>query len=362
MASIQEPASPHPDDADPLTPADQDQAAEAGRNLRNGLISLIVLIVLVIGLCLAIPGLDGVADVITSMPGWLIAVAIGFEILSCLGYVVAFLQVFERAPIRWGARVALTELAFGTAVSLGGAGSLAVGAWLLRERGVPTARIAERSAVLFLLTSAVNVITLTLAGFGLWLGLLPGPRNPLLSLVPGLVGLIVFVFFLALPRLSEHYARRRPKGRLRVLMIGTADSVRATRRLLFTPDWRLAGAFAFLWCDIAVLWVCFGATGHDPPLAVVVLAYQIGYLSNLIPIPGNIGVLDGSVVGLFVLYGISATKATAATIVYHAIALWIPAMWGTIAFIILRRTRNRPISPRPSRADRRAARRAGRGA
>ena len=83
------------------------------------------------------------------------------------------------------------------------------------------------------------------------------------------------------------------------------------------------------------------------------LAYQIGYLSNLIPVPGNIGVLDGSMVGMFVLYGVSATLATAATVVYHAIALWVPAMWGTIAFIILRRTRHEPITLRPPREVRR---------
>ena len=350
VASSEETQVADPDDADPLTVGDERQAAEASRNLRNGLISLVVLILVVACLVLAVPGLHGVAVVITHMPVGLIAAAIGFEILSCLGYVVAFLQVFERAPIRWGARVALTELAFGTAVSLGGAGSLAVGAWLLRERGVPPARIAERSAVLFLLTSAVNVVTLMLAGFSLWLGLLPGPRNALLSLVPGLVGLTVFLLFLALPRISEYYADRRPQGKLRALLLGTAESIRDTRKLLFTPDWRLFGAFGFLWFDIAVLWVCFEATGHVPPLAVIVLAYQIGYLSNLIPIPGGIGALDGSFVGLFVLYGVGATTATAATVVYHAIALWIPAMWGTIAFIILRRTKSRPLTPRVPRS------------
>ncbi|MDQ6774857.1 MAG: flippase-like domain-containing protein [Actinomycetota bacterium] len=344
------------DGAGPLTAADQKQAAEAGRNLRNGMITLVVLVVLVVGLLLAVPGLHGVGKVVANMRvGW-VALAIGFEILSCVSYIIAFLQVFERAPIRWGARVAMTELAFGTAVSLGGAGSLAIGAWLLRERGVPAARIAERSAVLFLLTSAVNILTLTLAGFGLWLGVLPGPRNPLLSLVPGLIGLSVFTFFLALPAISEHYAKHRQEGHLRVLLLGTAASVRATRTLLFTPDWRLVGAFGFLWFDIAVLWACFQATGHAPPLAALVLAYQIGYLSNLIPIPGGIGILDGSFVGLFVLYGVSATAATAATVVYHAIALWVPATWGTIAFIILRRTRHRPVTPRPTRAERAAER------
>jgi hypothetical protein len=43
------------------------------------------------------------------------------------------LQVFERAPLRLGAQVALSAEAFGAAVSLGGAGSVAVGAWLMVE-------------------------------------------------------------------------------------------------------------------------------------------------------------------------------------------------------------------------------------
>ncbi len=108
---------------------------------------------------------------------------------------------------------------------------------------------------------------------------------------------------------------------------------------------------------------CFAAAGPVPPLAVVVLAYQIGYLSNVIPVPGGIGVLDGSLVGMFALYGgTAASLATAATVVYHAISLWVPALWGTVAFLILRRTRGRPIKLRPPRAERRRLRRAARSA
>jgi hypothetical protein len=66
----------------------------------------------------------------------------------------------------------------------------------------------------------------------------------------------------------------------------------------------------------------------------------------------DIGVLDGSFVGLLVLYGVRATPAAAATLVYHAIALWIPAMWGTTAFMILRRRRGEPLRLRPPRAER----------
>ncbi|HEY1566467.1 MAG TPA: lysylphosphatidylglycerol synthase transmembrane domain-containing protein [Solirubrobacteraceae bacterium] len=329
---------------------------DPGRSLWRGLISLAILVALVVSLLLAVPGLHGVGNEVADMRlGWVL-VAVALEILSCVGYVIAFLQVFDRAPVRFGARVALSELAFGAAVSLGGAGSIAVGAWLLVDRGGNPARIAERSAVLFLLTSAINVLTLVLAGLGLWLGVLPGPRDPLLSLVPAVVGIAVIVLFLALPAITDRFVAKRAPGRVRTLLTEFAGTIRSTRDLLRTPDWRIIGAIAFLWCDIGVLAACFAAAGPVPPLATIVLAYQIGYLSNIIPIPGNIGVLDGSLVGMFAIYGTSATIATAATIVYHAIALWVPAMWGTVAFIILRRTRHEPVTLRPPRDVRRQRR------
>jgi uncharacterized membrane protein YbhN (UPF0104 family) len=352
------PGDPEPP-GDPERPADPGPGrddTDPGRSLWRGLLSLAILLALVVSLLLAVPGLHGVAhDVANMHPGWL-AVAVVLEILSCLGYVLAFLQVFDRAPLRFGARVALSELAFGAAVSLGGAGSIAVGAWLLVERGANPARVAERSAVLFLLTSAINVVTLVLAGLGLFLGILPGPSNPLLSLLPAAVGIVVLVLFLSLPWISDRLTSRWDAGRARTLVAEFALTIRQTRQLLSTPDWRIVGAIAFLWCDIGVLAACFAAAGKVPPLAAIVLAYQIGYLSNLIPVPGNVGVLDGSLVGMFVLYGTVATLSTAATVVYHAIALWIPAMWGTIAFIILRRTRNEPITLRPPREVRRRRR------
>src|SRR6185437_10356237 len=358
-AGADEPRALGDDPERPLVPATANRGRDdedPGRSLWRGLISLVILVALVVSLLLAVPGLHGVGDAVAGMQaGWLL-LAVALEILSCLGYVIAFLQVFDRVPLRLGARVALSELAFGAAVSLGGAGSVAVGAWLLVERGGSPARVAQRSAVLFMLTSAVNVVTLVLAGFGLWTGLLPGPSNPWLSLVPALVGTAVLVLFLALPSITDRFVANRAPGRVRTVLTEFASSIRDTRRLLSTPDWRIIGAIAFLWCDIGVLAACFAAAGPVPPLATIVLAYQIGYLSNLIPIPGNIGVLDGSLVGMFVLYGTSATIATAATLVYHAIALWIPAMWGTIAFIILRRTRNEPITLRPPREVRRQRR------
>jgi uncharacterized membrane protein YbhN (UPF0104 family) len=337
---------------EPQNPSESDQA----RRLRNGLVSLAILLALIVGLLLAVPGLHHVGHIVAHMsPGW-VAGGVGLEILSCLGYVLIFLTVFDRAPIVFGARVALTEMAFGAAVSLGGAGSIAVGAWLLRERGVPSGRIAERSAILFLLTSAINLLTLAGVGLAMGIGILPGPRNPLLTLLPAGVCVAGLAFFLALPRLTERRAQTHPQGRLATLLHGTATTIRATRHALLRPEWRLLGAVAYLWCDIGVLWACFQAIGHTPPIGVIVLSYQIGYLANVLPIPGNIGVLEGSFVGMLALYGVNAAPATAAAVVYHAIALWIPAIWGTFGFIRLRRSRE-PLTPRLTREEREALRR-----
>ena len=327
-------------------------AADHTRRLRNGLISLAILVALVVGLLLAVPGLHGVSDTVVDMaPPW-IGAAIVLEILSCVGFVLIFLTVFDRAPFRFGARVALSEMAFGAAVSLGGAGSIAVGAWLMVERGIPSGHVAQRSAVLFLLTSAINLFTLAAFGLLLGLGVLPGPTNPLLTLVPAGVALATFVFFLGVPRVTERVARARGGGRLATLLEGTASSIRDTFAILRRPSWRLLGAVGYLWFDIGVLWACFEATGHTPPIAVIVLSYQIGYLANVLPIPGNIGVLEGSFVGMLVLYHVHATTATAAAVVYHAIALWIPALCGTVAFLRLRHSGHEPLVLRPPRAER----------
>ncbi len=333
---------------------------DPSRRLRHGLIALVLLIAMVAGLGLAVPGLHKVGDTVADMSGGWIAIGVALEILSCLGYVLAFLQVFDRAPIRFGARVALSELAFNAAVSLGGAGSVAVGGWLLVERGAPVGRVAERSAVLFLLTSAINVITLAVSGLVLFTGIVPGPSNALLSLLPGLIGALVFIAFLLLPALIERQWVQRMPHKVRVTLETTAQSIRDTWMLLRRPDWRLIGAIGYLWADIGTLVACFAAAGRVPPLAPIVLAYQIAYLSNLIPVPGGIGVLDGSMVGMLVLYGVSAGTAAAATVVYHAISLWIPAMWGTVAFILLRRSGKAPLQLRPPRAERRLFRRGAR--
>ena len=80
--------------------------------------------------------------------------------------------------------------------------------------------------------------------------------------MPAAVGIAILAFFLALPRLPELAAANRAPGRIQTLLTTTTESVRDARDLPFKRDWRIVGAFAYLWCDIAVLAACFAATGH----------------------------------------------------------------------------------------------------
>ena len=97
------------------------------RQLWRNLLVLLVAIAVVVGLLKAVPGLRGVGRTLSRIsPGWLV-LAVVLEILSCLGYVIAFQQVFRRVPQRTAAGVAWSELAFQTVFPAGGAGGLAFG-------------------------------------------------------------------------------------------------------------------------------------------------------------------------------------------------------------------------------------------
>jgi uncharacterized membrane protein YbhN (UPF0104 family) len=120
---------------------------------------------------------------------------------------------------------------------------------------------------------------------------------------------------------------------LRGITAGVED---AERTALRRPSWRLAGAVGYLGFDIAVLWVCLRAFGINPSVPALVLAYNLGYLANALPIPGGIGVLDAGLTGALALYGVAPAHAAGAVLVYHAIALWVPGLGGLFAYLRLR--------------------------
>ena len=183
-----------------------------------------------------------------------------------MGYVLAFQGIFKEIPARFAALVATAEQAFGAVVPVGGAGGIAAGSWLLSRAGLPLGAIAERSAVLFLLTSATNVVTLVLAGAGLAIGVIAGPA-PRAQCGTCWRGLAVLILFVGVARCAPGRTGTSSILRSRVLR-AIAGASATTARVIRRPGWRLAvGALTYLFCDIAVLWLAIYALGYEVPVA-----------------------------------------------------------------------------------------------
>lgn len=330
-----------------VTKTDLDLPEELHR--RRPVRSLLILGGVIVGVIVAVTVLPGLASLRTrfahaSAP-WL-GLAGAFEVLSSLSYVAVFRSVFcRRMTLRLSYQIGMSELAATALLPAGGAGGLALGAWALRRGGMPVAHIARRTVAFFLLTSLANFSAVVVVGLGLAAGLFPGRASLALTLGPAVAAGLTILAVLLAERLVAG-ARRRAAGRggtgasrfargSAALADGISESVLLVRG---GDVVLLAGSLGYMAFDILVLWACFRAFGPAPPMAIVWIAYLIGALGGLLPLPGGIGGIDIGTIGTLVLYGVPVAAATAAVLAYRAIALWVPASLGTVTFLQLRRT------------------------
>jgi uncharacterized protein (TIRG00374 family) len=312
----------------------------------------IVAVLAVVGLILVLaPGLGSVRELLTqARPEW-VALAVAFEALSCVSYVLMFRPVFcQSMPWRTSWEIGLSELGVGSIVPASGAGGLALGAWILREGGMPSERIARRSVAFFLIKSSVNFIAVAGLGTLMAVGLLGPDLSPWLTVVPAAGALLVIGAVLLIPRFGlgaplpadARRTRRATREVRKALVGGTREAVQIVRsRNLLV----IAGSLGYWAWDNAVLWAAFHAFGHSPPVTVILMGYLIGQLGGLLPLPGGLGGIDGGLIGTLIVYGAPAAATAAAVLVYRVILFWLPLLAGTVAFISLRRGLNRPDRP-----------------
>jgi uncharacterized membrane protein YbhN (UPF0104 family) len=333
-AAATSPAAPAPVKPWRERPAESPAPAPLERHdLRRRLLTVLVLAICVGTVLLAVPDLRPVVREIADMNPALVAVAVALELASCLSFVVIFRLFFSSVPSAVAREMAWSQMGSGALLPGGGVGSLAAGGWLLHLAGMSTRQILRRSSGLFFLTSAINVIALGVGSLVLLLGIGGGPHDMLRAGVPAAVAVAAIIVVLGLAKVTRRVSRRRP-GAAWLDDIGAG--IPAARHALLRPSWRLVGAIGYLLFDIAVLWTTLAAVGQVPPVAALVVAYLAGYLVNVLPIPGGIGVLDAGLVGALALYGLPLSRAAAAVLVYHAVAFWIPTLGGMLAYARLR--------------------------
>ncbi len=326
---------------------------------KRRLVELAILGLLLVAAVGALPGLGEVRERLAGADPALIALAAALEVGSCLAFVAAFRGVFShRLSWRFSYEVAMSEQAANVLLPTGGAGGLALGAWALRRIGMPAERIGRRTVAFFLITSSVNFAAVVVAGLGLAAGVLPGEVALATALVPALLGVLALAAVAALPRLVGGDRRARSGALARALTkAGTyvADGVRDAISLLGSGrPLVVGGAIAYMALDVLALAAVFAAFGGGAPsLGVFVLAYTVGQLGGLVPLPGGIGGTDGGLIAAFALVGTPVALAGAAVIAYRAFQLGVPALGGLAAFAQLRRrlasesleTRSAPCAP-----------------
>lgn len=296
---------------------------------------------------------------------WWLALAAALEVCSFLGYVSLFRAVFVRGEgrIDWreSYEITMAGLAATRLFASAGAGGIALTAWALRRSGLD-ARVAACRLIAFMaLLYAVFMAALAIDGIGLYLGVIPGGSPFAITVVPAIFGTGVIALFAAVSLLPGDFDRlvaRWTRGggrlgrlapRLAAAPAAAASGVRTALTLVRSRDPLLLGAVGWWGFDIAVLWACFHAFGASPPEGVIVMAYFVGMVGNVLPLPGGIGGVDGAMIGAFSAFGVDVEVSIVSVLAYRAFAFWLPTLPGAVAYLQLRRTVHR-WNEQPARA------------
>jgi uncharacterized membrane protein YbhN (UPF0104 family) len=262
---------------------------------------------------------------------WALA-AVGLELGSCLSYVIVFRYFFPEPPRSDGRRVAWIAMGAGAVLPGGNISSAAATGVLLRRQGVGTRQLVTRCAALLCLLTAFGFAVNGAAGLLLMAGVPDGPLDLSHDGVPVIVSTVVLSGAAMIVFIARRFGERAPR-----VLRGVAAGVEGAWGAVRNPDWRLLGAAGFLCLDMAALWAACAATGHRLGFLAVLIAYCIGYLATMIPMPAGLGVLDSGLAGALVLYGLPAPASVGAVLVYHAVSIWVPGLGGLIAWVSTRR-------------------------
>jgi putative heme transporter len=225
-----------------------------------------------------------------------------------------------------------------------GLGGAAVTIWALRARGVRGGEIGERLLAFMLLIYAVYMSAMLAAGAAVGSGLVPVSTGRSLGILGAAVAIAVtatvLILFAAPARLAgalgattgRRSARLRSAGaQLPVLRAALQRAWLELRR----AHPALLGAVAWWAFDLGVLVTMLRAFGVKLPIVAVVLAYFLGTLLNVVPVPGS---LSGGLAGFLIALGSPVGGAIAAVLAYRAIAVWLPAVPGLVSLGSLRKS------------------------
>lgn len=289
-------------------------------------------------------------------PKWLVFAAV-LELVSFVGYMSLFRAVFVRGESRIGWResyqITMAGVAATRLFAAAGSGGVALTAWALRRSGMERRVVACRMVAFIVLLYAVYMGVLVIDGVLLRTGIIRGGGGFAITLIPAIFGAVSILGTLGISLLPQDVERRLQRwaqgGRRGAKIVAKAvtapalagSGVRTAIGMIRSREIGVFGAPAWWGFDVATLWAAFHAFGTVPPIGVIVMAYFVGMLANVLPLPGGIGGVDGGMIGSLIAFGVDGGLAVVAVLTYRAFSFWLPTAPGAVAYFQLRRTVNR---------------------
>ncbi len=312
----------------------------SGRALAARLARLAALAAVAALVIVSMPGLGALRARLAHADPWWVAGAGALEAGSVAAFTVAFVRAFaDRVGRRTTVPLALTAQGVNVLIPAGGTGGLAAVSVLMARLGLSRAYVVSRMVALFVITGVVvNVALVILAGFGVAAGVLPGDAPPAASLAPATIaaGLTVLVVWLVrAPRRSRPPRTGRVRGLIALSISRLHDGLAGAGALLRSRDpLLLGGAVGYVLLDLCALAVAFRSIGSAGlPLGTMALAYTLGQIGSVVPLPGT---TEGGLLGVFLLYGAPLGVTASAIIVYRAAQSLVPLALGLVGAVRVR--------------------------
>ncbi|HEX5726675.1 MAG TPA: lysylphosphatidylglycerol synthase transmembrane domain-containing protein [Longimicrobiaceae bacterium] len=348
------PTPPEPPAPDPVEPRWREEVAEveaeASRAPRPHWIRWIVVLALLgLAVHLLLPQLADLrqtARVLRTLRPWLVALAVGVELVSYVA--LAFMM---RRIVALAGQLLTMNRAFGVTLAAGSVGLIAGGLagiggssyrWL-REAGIrpegallagwlPTLLNAATMAVFALVGMGVLLLARALtaaqaAAFGISFGLLAGAAGFLLWATRHREGAKRIA-----ARMQARVRRlfRRPPGDPAHLH-AVLDRLYDAFHVLRARGWKgpVVGAVLGVVFDMTAMGLLFAAA-HNPLTPDKLLAgYAIPLLLGKVAVvPGGLGVVEAMMIALYTGFGVPAATAVTVVLSFRVIAFWMPNLLG----------------------------------
>lgn len=331
---------------------DNKQVPEEQPRLMTGrvLIGAILLLGLVAGVFVTMDA-ERMREVLTQADWRAIPAALLFTAISYLATGYLFARISRMMGIKMGVRD-LTEIGFTTAalnhvLTSGGVAGYSVRYLLMRENGVKLKDVLAASALHYYLTSLLMLAALPVAFTYLLFN-----ASMALGVVIGLaaVTVVVSVIFIIASGLIFVRSMRTVVldwiGRL-VKTVAKQDisenlenfDFALTRAVTLLRQRPLEFALAILLVatdevsSAIVLWFCFTALGPSVLAGEVMAGYVIGIMSGVVSlVPGGLGVQEGSITGVFSLFGTPIEQAVLAAVLFRLIFFILPYLVSFLFF------------------------------